>query len=591
MKKLFVLLMMCLISLSFASFSAFADVTHDNLDSSIKITATVDGKIIPENGNVPMLSSIDFLITANSDLDMGHEYAYPNGNLFECGATNLYDPNRSNNTIAEMNLIMREGGAANIDGVETPISYGPRVLHVTTKDGKYNDFVWNVVEMDITKRYIPDGFKIVRIETAEKELSQDINNPTSLYAQDGGIAYYANMPLLKEVSLPEYLTKRCYQVDSTWHYENTALFFDTDGSGSLGWGYGDEWDYAGKVTGFKLIFLDYDNTIISESPTYYVKWELRSAQQYGGLVKKISLTTNTLNIEPKDNYWMRSDDNDDIILIDKTTGASQGYTLELYNFDETAQCYKNARVTDLQLNPEHVYEVTIEEHRISTLFDPTQVNIYTYNAVWVSELIVEGSRQFADVNQNDWFYDYIKEAIGKNIIEGYEDGSFRPQGQVTRSEFAKIMLKYLQIPLKQSNTQTFADVAPGNWAFDYVESVKSYLAGYSDNGSQHFRGTVAALREDMAVAMVKAMGLENENADENELSSIFSDWQDIAPNLHKYVLIAYKNHLIDGYPDGRFGPQQTITRAEATAMLAKAYQSDAMEKVVWGSEKPDVEKR
>jgi len=49
---------------------------------------------------------------------------------------------------------------------------------------------------------------------------------------------------------------------------------------------------------------------------------------------------------------------------------------------------------------------------------------------------------------------------------------------------------------------------------------------------------------------------------------------------HVYVLIAYKNRLIDGYPGGWFGPQQSITRAETAAMIYKAIGTEHMTKVV-----------
>lgn len=65
------------------------------------------------------------------------------------------------------------------------------------------------------------------------------------------------------------------------------------------------------------------------------------------------------------------------------------------------------------------------------------------------------------------------------------------------------------------------------------------------------------------------------------LVDVYGDWESISPNLRKYVLIAYKNNLIDGYPGGWFKPQQTITRAETSALLMKVWRSTAMEKVVF----------
>ena len=128
----------------------------------------------------------------------------------------------------------------------------------------------------------------------------------------------------------------------------------------------------------------------------------------------------------------------------------------------------------------------------------------------------------------------------------------------------------------------FVDVLTENWDYMYVKYVGKYMTGFKGpDGNVYFRGDEDAVREDMAVALVKAMGLDNEDVDLNELTSIFSDYETISPNVRKYVLIAYKQNLINGYQDGTFGAQKSITRAETAALLIKVMKSDAMEKVVF----------
>jgi len=64
--------------------------------------------------------------------------------------------------------------------------------------------------------------------------------------------------------------------------------------------------------------------------------------------------------------------------------------------------------------------------------------------------------------------------------------------------------------------------------------------------------------------------------DASELKAIFKDYDAISPNLRKFVLIAYKNGLMNGYPDKTFGAQRTITRAEAASLLVRVLNSDAV---------------
>jgi hypothetical protein len=188
---------------------------------------------------------------------------------------------------------------------------------------------------------------------------------------------------------------------------------------------------------------------------------------------------------------------------------------------------------------------------------------------------------FSDVPAHHWAYSSIMLLAQKGVIEGYADGTFRPQGLVTRSEFAKMMTLALGIPLLTNPAPSFADVSGNSWDFVYVETAKKYLTGYQQGNTYYFKGGEQAVREDMAVALVKALKLENEQADVDELKTVFKDSHTISPNLQKHVLIAYKNGLINGYPDGSFGAQKPITRAETASLLIKVLDSEAMKKVTF----------
>ena len=188
---------------------------------------------------------------------------------------------------------------------------------------------------------------------------------------------------------------------------------------------------------------------------------------------------------------------------------------------------------------------------------------------------------FSDVPTDHWAYESVMLLVNKGVISGYPDGSFKPSGLVTRSEFAKMMTLTLGMPLLTDPAPSFVDVSKNDWEFIYVETGKKYLTGYQQGDNFYFKGKEAAVREDMAVALVKALKLENEPADLEELKNIFSDWATITPNLQKHVLIAFKNGLISGYPDGTFGAQKSITRAETAALLVKVLNSEAMKKVTF----------
>ena len=182
----------------------------------------------------------------------------------------------------------------------------------------------------------------------------------------------------------------------------------------------------------------------------------------------------------------------------------------------------------------------------------------------------EDASRFNDMDQSHWAYSAIIDMANKGILQGYEDGTFRPDDLVTREQFAKILVLAMEIPLKDSDSvSTFADIDTTSWAYQYVEAVKQYLTGYKEGDKLYFRGDNIAVREDMAVAIVIAKGLDKQSIDMGVLDS-FSDKDGISQNLKNYIAIAVKNHIMDGYGDGFFGPQNALTRAEAAELMYKS---------------------
>ena len=113
------------------------------------------------------------------------------------------------------------------------------------------------------------------------------------------------------------------------------------------------------------------------------------------------------------------------------------------------------------------------------------------NAYWSQ------SNSFTDVAAGAWYNNAISTMANAGILDGYEDGSFHPNGYITRAEFATIAVRFFD--LSYQGEDLFPDI-DGHWAQDYI----------------------------------------NQAADAG---------------------------IIEGYPDGTFGPQKQITRAEAVTMV------------------------
>ena len=107
------------------------------------------------------------------------------------------------------------------------------------------------------------------------------------------------------------------------------------------------------------------------------------------------------------------------------------------------------------------------------------------------------SNDYSDVEQGQWFNAAVSTLSKAGIISGYPDGSFRPNGSITRAEFATIAVRFFDV--QYDGAHLFPDI-DGHWAQDYIDQAGS--AG-----------------------------------------------------------------LVNGYPDGTFGPDRSITRAEAVTLV------------------------
>lgn len=194
--------------------------------------------------------------------------------------------------------------------------------------------------------------------------------------------------------------------------------------------------------------------------------------------------------------------------------------------------------------------------------------------------------QFKDVDSSHWANKAINWMVNKKITSGYPDATFKPGSSVTRAEFSKFLVLALELTLEKPSYSSFEDLDKSNWALPYVETAKRYLTGFRTSSGDYFKPLEQAVREDMAVALVKAKNLENETVDYTVLD-IFNDKNSISPNLKKYVAIAVKHEFMLGSPVSNsdkklFKPNGGLTRAEAASLL---YNMSGEEKITYDEDK------
>ena len=99
---------------------------------------------------------------------------------------------------------------------------------------------------------------------------------------------------------------------------------------------------------------------------------------------------------------------------------------------------------------------------------------------------------YSDVFEGDWYYPAVGFMTENNIIKGYEDGIFRPNAPITRAEFATIASKFDEI--LGGDVKGFYDVPASHWALKYINSAyeRGWVTGYEDGSFRPDRNITRA---------------------------------------------------------------------------------------------------
>ncbi len=157
---------------------------------------------------------------------------------------------------------------------------------------------------------------------------------------------------------------------------------------------------------------------------------------------------------------------------------------------------------------------------------------------------IKGSADFTDVKASDWYAGYVAYLAIYNIFKGSEDGSFRPNDPISRSELAAVCVRFFAKTdkLTSSKTNKFTDVKSNNWAYEEIltAAAMDWIKGYPDST---FRGGNPVTRAE-AVAMVnRVLGRSADKTfiDKNTVS-IFSDVTDKEYWAYYDIAEAAKEH-------------------------------------------------
>ena len=184
----------------------------------------------------------------------------------------------------------------------------------------------------------------------------------------------------------------------------------------------------------------------------------------------------------------------------------------------------------------------------------------SYGYVSGKYIQIDSKTTFNDIDGH-WAKNAIIDFATKGYINGYGDGTFKPDNSITRAEFVKILNK--AFGYTNVGKENFSDVNPSDWYYnDICIGVNAgYINGYEDNT---FKPDKQITREEASKIIATALNLKGDGNLNFKDSSEISNW------AKPYVDALSDNNIINGYEDNTFRPHKNMTRAENVTILSRA---------------------
>ncbi len=180
---------------------------------------------------------------------------------------------------------------------------------------------------------------------------------------------------------------------------------------------------------------------------------------------------------------------------------------------------------------------------------------------------------FPDVKKGYWALNVINKLYEAGYIKGYPNGTFRPDGNITRAEFMVILGKTLKDKWPDGKAYThIVDpeyLSSGHWSFNIVNESFQYLhkQDIEQIFSVNFNPDRLITREEVVAALAAVLSVHHNFQAVPAAELVLSDTDESAfPDSIKFSV---RYNLVNGYPDLTFRPKDDITRAEIAAVMVR----------------------
>lgn len=200
--------------------------------------------------------------------------------------------------------------------------------------------------------------------------------------------------------------------------------------------------------------------------------------------------------------------------------------------------------------------------------------------IWTAALIIVGNSSawaredkliFKDL-KGSWAAREINYLAFKGIVNNAKDGKFYPQAAITRAEFVKLIVKAMDLEISSQEKVTYQDVNPREWYYPFIEAATT--AGLIRGAGESFYPEKAITREEGAVVIVRAIGLEEEGSKLvpgiiHTLLLNYPDREGVSAWADEAVALAVRERIMIGQPGRALEPLAELTREEAAALIVR----------------------
>jgi len=169
---------------------------------------------------------------------------------------------------------------------------------------------------------------------------------------------------------------------------------------------------------------------------------------------------------------------------------------------------------------------------------------------------------FKDIKSTDWFYQNVSDLINDSraIIKGYPDGTFKPQGKLTKDQFITMVVRAAGFNLPNADEY---------WAQNNIDKAIELRFIYK---GEFIDFTEAITREEMSLIITRVVNYidgPQTYTDLEQVEQVVLDEADFGKAYRNDILKTYKLGIITGYNDNTFRPQGILTRSEASAVIIR----------------------